>query len=85
MRKETRRKANGVKTVAKVTYAPDELARALGVARNTVYVALRNGVIPHVRMGSRFVIPKAAIDTWFATIGQKTLQVAGKREEGRKL
>lgn len=64
-----------------VTYAPDELARALGVSRNTVYTNLRNNRIPHIRMGRRFVIPKAAVDAWLASIGQQTPQsrVVGRR------
>src|SRR5580658_6478874 len=35
-------------TTQKVTYTPGELARLLGIARNGVYSALRNGKIPHI-------------------------------------
>jgi excisionase family DNA binding protein len=65
------------KSTERVTYTPDALARVLGVARNTVYAALRNGRIPHIRIGRRFVIPKAAVDAWFASIGEQTSRVGG--------
>jgi excisionase family DNA binding protein len=63
------------------TYTPDDLAQILGIARNSVYAALRNGGIPNVRIGRRFVIPKAAIESWFASIGQQTLRVPGDRRQ----
>jgi excisionase family DNA binding protein len=57
---------------ATATYSPDDLARILGISRNGVYAGLRNGKIPHIRIGRRFVIPKAAVDSWFLSIGQET-------------
>jgi excisionase family DNA binding protein len=56
-------------TTQKVTYTPGELARLLGIARNGVYSALRNGKIPHIRIGRRFVIPCTAVDAWLASPG----------------
>jgi excisionase family DNA binding protein len=61
------------------TYSPDELARVLGVARNTVYANLRAGKIPHVKMGRRFVIPRAAVDAWFAAVGQQPTARGARR------
>jgi excisionase family DNA binding protein len=49
------------------TYKPVELARILGIARNSVYDALRSGKIPHVRVGRRFLIPKTAVKAWLAS------------------
>jgi excisionase family DNA binding protein len=57
---------------ANATYSPGDLARVLGISRNGVYAALRSGKIPHIRIGRRFVIPKAAVDSWFHSIGQQT-------------
>jgi excisionase family DNA binding protein len=42
----------------------DELARELGLGRLTVYAALRNGTIPSIRIGKRYVLPRAAIAEW---------------------
>jgi excisionase family DNA binding protein len=42
----------------------DELARELGLGRLTVYTALRNGTIPSIRVGKRYVLPRTAIAEW---------------------
>ena len=52
------------------TVKPDELARILDVGRNTIYEGLRSGKIPAIRLGKRFVIPRAAITEWLKTAGQ---------------
>lgn len=41
-----------------------EAARALGASKNTVYELVRTRQIPHVRIGTRIRIPKAALETW---------------------
>lgn len=60
------------------TITPDELAGMLGVSRQGVYVGLRAGNIPSIRLGKRFVIPRAAIEQWLQTAGGS----AQRREEG---
>jgi excisionase family DNA binding protein len=52
------------------TISPDELARELGVSRHGIYVGLRNGSIPSIRLGRRFVIPRTAIEHWLETAGK---------------
>jgi excisionase family DNA binding protein len=42
----------------------EELAAELGISRATAYVGLRNRRIPSIRIGKRFVIPRAAIAEW---------------------
>ena len=49
----------------------EELASELGVSRHSAYVGLRNGTIPHIRLGKRFIISKAAIAKWLAGGGVK--------------
>jgi len=61
-------KRNG-STQTPATFTPDELALVLGISRNGVYTALRNGTIPHVRIGRRFVIPRKAVESWLVGIG----------------
>ena len=49
----------------KPTYeSVDELAAELGISRQSVYTGLRAGTIPSIRLGKRFVIPRAAIAEW---------------------
>jgi len=57
MAQTTRKNGKG-----KLAWTPDELAHELGVARGSVYRGLRDGTIPSIRLGKRFVIPKAAVE-----------------------
>ena len=43
----------------------EELAQELGISRQSAYAALRNNTIPHIRLGKRYILPKAAIAEWF--------------------
>jgi excisionase family DNA binding protein len=50
----------------------DELARYLGISRQSCYRGLANGDIPAaVRIGRRFIIPRAAVRSWLSTAGGK--------------
>ena len=42
----------------------EELAREIGISRQSAYAALRNNTIPHIRLGKRYILPKAAIAEW---------------------
>jgi excisionase family DNA binding protein len=53
------------------TYASvDDLAREIGVSRHACYEGIKKGVIPHIRIGRRIVLPKAAIAEWLKTAGR---------------
>ena len=43
---------------------PEELAEMTGLGIATIYKGLRNGTIPSVKVGKRYVIPRAAIEKW---------------------
>jgi excisionase family DNA binding protein len=45
------------------------LAADLGLSERSTRSALRRGEIPHIRVGRRFVLPKAAIAEWLRTAG----------------
>jgi excisionase family DNA binding protein len=42
----------------------EELAQEIGISRQSAYTALRNNTIPHIRLGKRYILPKAAIAEW---------------------
>jgi excisionase family DNA binding protein len=46
-----------------------ELAADLALSERTTRDALRRGEIPHIRIGRRFILPKAAIAEWLRTAG----------------
>jgi excisionase family DNA binding protein len=47
----------------------DALAQELGVGRTAVYKGLRDGTIPAIKLGKRFVLPRAAIMKWLESAG----------------
>jgi excisionase family DNA binding protein len=49
----------------------DALAEYIGLSRHSTYVGLRDGSIPSIRLGKRFIIPRAAIEEWLKTAGGK--------------
>lgn len=46
-----------------------ELATDLGLSERSTRGALRRGEIPHIRVGRRFILPKAAIAEWLRIAG----------------
>lgn len=46
-----------------------ELAADLGLSERSARSALRRGEIPHIRVGRRFILPRAAIAEWLRTAG----------------
>lgn len=48
----------------KLTLSVDEAAAKLGVDRKGVYDEIKAGRFPHIRVGRRILVPKAAFDRW---------------------
>ena len=48
------------------TYTVDEVAEVLGVSRGVAYDQVREGTIPALRLGKRWVIPVARFDDWLS-------------------
>jgi excisionase family DNA binding protein len=46
------------------------LATDIGLSERSTRSALRRGEIPHIRVGRRFILPKAAIAEWLRTAGR---------------
>lgn len=55
---------------AAVYKSVEELAKELGISRQAAYRELNQGLIPSIRIGKRFIIPRAAIQEWLKTAGQ---------------
>lgn len=52
--------------VERQTYTVDEVAGVLGVSRGVAYDQVREGAIPAMRLGKRWVIPKVRFDAWLS-------------------
>jgi len=48
------------------------LADDLGLSERSTRSALRRGEIPHIRVGRRFILPKAAIADWLRSAGRSS-------------
>lgn len=50
-------------TVAeRLTFTIDEVARALGIGRNSAFAAAHRGEIPFIKIGRRLLVPKVAFE-----------------------
>lgn len=56
----------------KLTYTVEEAAEALGISRPTAYEAIQTGDIPHIRIGRRILIPRAALEKMLLEAGTKS-------------
>jgi excisionase family DNA binding protein len=54
----------------------DELAAELRISRQSAYNGLRNGTIPSIRLGKRFIIPRSAIAEWLKNADGRLKQMA---------
>ena len=43
-----------------------EAAKALGIGRNTAYLAAASGELPVIRIGGRLLVPRAALERLLA-------------------
>ena len=46
------------------TYYPEDVARMLGVHTNSVYTMLKDGTLPAVKAGRRWLISRRRFDAW---------------------
>ena len=61
----------------KQTLTVTEVARCLGIGRNSAYEAIARGEIPVIRVGKRLLVPKAALEKMLSGDHANTKQVRG--------
>lgn len=44
----------------------EETAQLLSVGRNTCYELIRQGRLPHIRLGRRVLVPRFGLEQWLA-------------------
>lgn len=47
------------------TYSVKEVSIIVGITISMVYKLIHNDVIPYIKLGSRYVIPKDKFNDWF--------------------
>ena len=58
------------------------LAAEVGLSERSTRNALRRGEIPHIRIGRRFILPRAAIAEWLRTAGRSLASEQGSTVGG---
>ena len=53
-------------SIEKLTVTVEEAARLLGIGRNSAYEAVRRGELPVIRLGRRYLVPRAALERMLA-------------------
>jgi excisionase family DNA binding protein len=46
----------------RLTLTVDETAKRLGIGRSQTYAGIRNGQIPAIRIGKRYLVPVASLE-----------------------
>lgn len=49
-----------------------EIASRLSIGRLAVYKMLEQGIIPAIRLGHRWIVPRHAFENWEGTYGVRT-------------
>jgi excisionase family DNA binding protein len=67
---ETKRSTGGAQSVTMqpLAFSVPEAARALGISKTLAYEAAYRGEIPTIRVGSRVLVPRAALERMLAGV-----------------
>ena len=64
------------------TLTVEEVGRILGIGRNSAYAAVRDGTIPTIRIGTRYVVPRAALDRLLESGGPQGFDAGPAKRPG---
>jgi excisionase family DNA binding protein len=56
----------------RAVYTVVEVAQLLSLSRGSAYALVRNGTIPAVRLGSRWVVPRTRFHAWLDSLVDQT-------------
>lgn len=58
----------GKQLANRAVYTVPEVAQLLSLSRGTAYALVRDGTIPALRLGSRWVVPRARFHAWLESL-----------------
>ncbi|MGH3627508.1 MAG: helix-turn-helix domain-containing protein [Sciscionella sp.] len=67
----------GKQLAERAVYTVPEVARLLSLARGTAYALVRDGTIPALRLGGRWIVPRARFHAWLDCLDET--QNGGRR------
>ena len=54
------------------TVTVEEAAQILGISRSSAYEAVRRGDLPAIRIGRRYVVPRAALERMVSQVTERS-------------
>jgi len=60
--------ARGKQLTERAVYTVVEVAQLLSLSRGTAYALVRDGTIPALRLGGRWVVPRARFHAWLDSL-----------------
>jgi excisionase family DNA binding protein len=63
--------AQGEQLAGRAVYTVVEVAQLLSMSRGTAYALVRDGTIPALRLGGRWVIPRARLHAWLDSLDEE--------------
>ena len=60
--------APGKQRTERAVYTVVEVAQLLSLSRGTAYALVRDGTIPALRLGSRWVVPRSRFHAWLDSL-----------------
>jgi excisionase family DNA binding protein len=51
----------------KLIYTTAEVSQLLGIGLNKVYELLNQNILPHVKVGRKYLIPKQGLEKWLSS------------------
>lgn len=58
--------------IERAVYTARELKHLTGLDIRTVYKLARDGTIPSIRVGKKFIFPRVGVHRWLAEAGNRT-------------
>ena len=55
--------------IQKLAYSPQEVSSLCGLSLNNVYLFLKQGKIPHIKLGRRYLVSASELEKWLAGSG----------------
>jgi excisionase family DNA binding protein len=55
------------------TVTVEEAAQVLGISRSSAYEAVRRGELPVIRIGRRYVVPRAALERMLSQVAERAI------------
>jgi excisionase family DNA binding protein len=63
--------APGRQLTERAVYTVSEVAQLLSLSRGTAYALVRDGTIPALRLGGRWVVPRARLHAWLDNLDKE--------------